>query len=84
MNRWTKKEIVKLDKETIRKKYREFVKQVNDIDKDPDNQSVISRIDKLKDDLLLQGHETQRVMSGLGGSTSSLSSNGSGIRVTLV
>ena len=45
---------------------------------------VIERIDKLKDDLLLQGHETQRVMSGLGGSTSSLSSNGSGIRVTLV
>ena len=51
-NEWNiepKKEIVKLDKETIRKKYREFVKQVNDIDKDPDNQSVISRIDKLKD-----------------------------------
>tara|TARA_R110001592_G_scaffold274717_1_gene541696 strand:+ start:1066 stop:1854 length:789 start_codon:yes stop_codon:yes gene_type:complete len=44
-----KKEVVSLDKETIRKKYKEFVKQVNDIEKDGDNQSVINRIEKLKD-----------------------------------
>lgn len=44
-----KKESVSLDKETIRKKYKEFVKQVNDIEKDKDNQSVINRIEKLKD-----------------------------------
>lgn len=44
-----KKEVVSLDKETIRKKYKEFVKQVNDIEKDKDNQSVINRIEKLKD-----------------------------------
>ena len=43
------KQVVSLDKETIRKKYKEFVKQVNDIEKDVDNQSVINRIEKLKD-----------------------------------
>jgi len=44
-----KKEDISLDKETIRKKYKEFVKKVNDIEKDKNNQSVIDRIDKLKD-----------------------------------
>lgn len=43
------KQDVILDKETIRKKYKEIVKLVDDIEKDKDNQSVIDRVDKLKD-----------------------------------
>jgi hypothetical protein len=43
-----KKEVVKLDKETIRKKYKDIVKSVEEIEKDKDNKSVIKRVDKLK------------------------------------
>jgi hypothetical protein len=44
-----KKQDVKLDKETIRKKYKEIVKSVEDIEKDKDNNSVVDRVEKLKD-----------------------------------
>ena len=45
---------------------------------------VIERLDTLKDELLIQGYETHKIANGLRGSTSSLSSNGSGIKVTIV
>jgi hypothetical protein len=43
------KQDVRLDKETIRKKYKDIVKTVDDIEKDKDNESIIDRVDKLKD-----------------------------------
>ncbi len=43
-----KKEVVSLDKETIRKKYKDIVKSVEEIEKDKDNENVINRVDKLK------------------------------------
>jgi hypothetical protein len=45
---------------------------------------IIERVDYLKDELLIQGYEKQKIMSGLRGSTSSLSSNSSSVRVSLV
>ncbi len=44
-----KKEVVSLDKETIRKKYKDIVKSVEEIEKDKDNENVINRVDKLKE-----------------------------------
>jgi hypothetical protein len=43
------KEVIKLDKETIRKKYKDIVKSVEEIENETDNNVVIQRVDKLKD-----------------------------------
>lgn len=44
-----KKQGVKLDKETIRKKYKDIVKTIEDIEKDKDNNSVVDRVEKFRD-----------------------------------